>query len=57
MTLSRTTMREQSAYHASFLSEKPRETPDIAYLGYISGNLAELTTPEKKNEPKTKTPH
>ena len=57
MPLSRTTMREQSAYHASFLSEKPRETPDIAYLGYISGNLAEWTTPEKKNEPKTRAPH
>lgn len=54
MPLSRTTMREQSAYHASFLSEKPREKPDIAYLGYISGNLAEWTTPDSKKENKTK---
>ena len=54
MPLSRTTMREQTAYHSSFLSEKTGKKLDTAYLGYVSGNLSEWTMQDIKKEDKTR---
>lgn len=51
--LSRTTMREQIAYHESFLlNENRKENVDMSYLGYVSGNLTEWTMEDLRKEEK-----
>ncbi len=57
MPLSRTTMREQIAYHSSFLSDKPGKKLDTSYLGYVNSNFAEWSTPEPKKERPKSTKH
>lgn len=57
MPLSRTTMREQSAFHSSFLPDKPGEKLDTSYLGYISSNLTEWTMSDMKKENKSSEKH
>lgn len=53
LPMSRTTMRDQIAYHDSFLiKEQPKDKIDTAYLGYISANLTEWTMDDIKKEEK-----
>lgn len=53
MPLSRTTMREQAAYHATFIKDMPSSgKPDLSYLGYINSNTTEWTMADLLKENK-----
>lgn len=55
ISISRNTMREQAAYHESFLSEKKtRPSLNTAYLGYMNSSASEWNLPETVKQPEKK---